>query len=86
MSQYGTITSKNQITLPIKISQSLNLKPGEKILFSEENGRVVMTPAVKLVEELAGSVRLPKKWQGKDIDEVIELAKYEHFKKKYHLK
>lgn len=83
MSQYGTITSKNQITLPIKISQSLNLKPGEKILFSEENGRVVMTPAVKLVEELAGSVPMPKRWKGKDIDEIIELAKEEYFKEKY---
>lgn len=83
MSQYGTITSKNQITLPVKISQKLNLKPGEKILFSEENGRIIMTPAVKLVEELAGSVPMPEKWKGKDMDEIIELAKEEYFKEKY---
>lgn len=39
--------------------------------------------AVALVEELAGSVPMPKEWQGRDIDEIIEEAKNEHFNKKY---
>ncbi len=83
MSQLGTITSKNQITLPVKLVKKLNLKPGEKIVFSEENGKLVLTPAERLVEELAGSVPVPKKWQGKDINEIIDLAKDEYFRKKY---
>lgn len=86
MQQYGTVTSKNQITIPAKIAKKLNLQGGEKVSISEKDGDIIITSAVALVEKLAGSVRLPKRWQGKDIDEIIELAKYEHFKKKYRLK
>ncbi len=86
MQQYGTITSKNQITIPAKIAKKLNLKPGEKVKKKKKNGDIIITSAVALVEKLAGSVKLPKRWQGKDVDEVIELAKYEYFKKKHRLK
>ncbi|MBI2086259.1 hypothetical protein HYT74_02875 [Candidatus Daviesbacteria bacterium] len=46
----------------------------------------MLTPAEKLIEELAGSVPMPKKWKGKDIDTIIEEAKEEYFKEKYNLK
>lgn len=82
----GTITSKRQLTIPAKLAKKLNLKSGEKVSISEKEGSIIITSQLALVEKLAGSVKLPKRWQGKDIDEVIELAKYEHFKKKYHLK
>lgn len=83
MNQFGTITSKNQLTLPAKFVRKLSLKPGEKVSISEENGRLLITPAVRLVEELAGSVKIPKRLQGKDLNEVIKEAKRRHFMKKY---
>lgn len=86
MSQTATVTSKKQLTLPAQLFRKAGFKIGQKVIVSEENGRLVLTPINKLVEELAGSVPLPKKWKGKNIDQVIKLAKDEYFKEKYSLK
>ena len=37
--EVAKITSKGQITIPIKIRKKLNLKEGSKIVFLEKNGR-----------------------------------------------
>ena len=34
------ITSKRQITLPLKVMQRLRLHPGDRIIFEEKNGHV----------------------------------------------
>lgn len=83
MNQMATITSKNQLTLPMELFKKAGLRIGQKVLVSEENGRLTITPAEKLVEELAGSVPIPKKWQGKDIEQIIDEARDEYFKDKY---
>lgn len=36
------INSKGQITIPIRIRKKLNLKDGDKVIFLEENDRVVI--------------------------------------------
>lgn len=82
----ATITSKRQLTVPAKIFNLANMRVGQKVVVVEDNGRVIITPAEMLVEELAGSVPIPKKWVGKDIDEIIEEAKDEYFSEKYKLK
>lgn len=38
---------------------------------------------VSIVEELAGSVKIPKRFKGLDVDEIIEKAKEEHFREKW---
>ncbi len=86
MSQMATITSKKQLTIPAIIFREAGFKIGERVIFSQENGRVVITSAEKLVEELAGSVPIPKKWQGKDVDQIINEARDEYFREKYHKK
>ena len=79
--QTATITSKNQLTLPVDIVRKIGLKMGQKVIVSEEKGKVILTPAGKLVEELAGSLKMPKKWQFKSMEEIIEISKKEYFKK-----
>lgn len=86
MTQMATITSKKQLTLPAALFHKAGLKVGQKVIVSEENGRLILTPAEKLVEELAGSVPMPRKWKGKNLDKIIEEARDEYFKDKYHLK
>lgn len=83
MNYVATITSKNQLTIPIGLVKKVGLMVGQKISVSEENGRLILTPMERLVEELAGSLSIPKKWQGKDVDEIIEEAKREYFRQKY---
>ena len=43
--ELAKITSKGQITIPIAIRNKLGLKDGDKVLFLEEAGRVVMMNA-----------------------------------------
>src|SRR5262245_2739877 len=38
------ISSKGQITLPLAVRKALNAKPGDRVLFMVENGKVVLRP------------------------------------------
>lgn len=86
MTQTTTITSKKQLTIPSHLFNKAGLKIGQKLIVSEKNGTLILTPAEKLVENLAGSVPIPSKWRGKNADEIIEDSKNEYFKSKYQSK
>jgi AbrB family looped-hinge helix DNA binding protein len=45
MNPSSTISSKGQITVPIKVRQRLGLKGGDRIEFVFEGGRTVLRPA-----------------------------------------
>jgi len=82
MKQLATITSKRQLTIPSTIFQDLGLKEGERVMVSKEKGKITIQPAKNLVEELAGSVAVPKKFKGLTIDKIIEFTKQEYLKSK----
>ncbi|GBF10510.1 MULTISPECIES: AbrB/MazE/SpoVT family DNA-binding domain-containing protein [Tepidibacillus] len=46
--ELAKITAKGQITIPIYIRKKLNLKDGDKVIFIEENGKVVMENSTKV--------------------------------------
>ena len=52
------------------------------MLIEEKNGELRIKKAVDLVEELAGSVEIPKHLRGIDIDKAIRIAKKNYFGKK----
>ena len=83
MTQLATITSKKQLTLPSAVFKKAGLRIGQKVIVSEENGHLFITPAERLVEEIAGSVSIPAKFKGGDIDKVIEFSKEKYFRNKY---
>lgn len=82
MQQMATITGKMQLTVPMKVAGKIGLKNGDKVMISDNLGKIIITPAKSLIEELAGSLSMPKKWQGKKVEQIIEDAKAEHFKEK----
>lgn len=82
MQQMATITGKMQLTVPVRVARKIGLKTGDKVTVSNHQGKIVITPIKSLIEELAGSLSIPKKWQGKKIEQIIEAAKAEHFRKK----
>ncbi len=47
MQEEATVTSKGQVTIPHEIREALGLKTGEKIVFIEREGEVVMRPKIK---------------------------------------
>ena len=82
MQQLATITSKRQLTIPVAIFGELDLKEGERVLVSQEKRKITIQPVKDLVEELAGSVAVPKKFKGLSTEKIIELAKQEYFQNK----
>lgn len=82
MQQLATITGKMQLTVPVKVAGKIGLKSGDKVVVSDVSGKIIITPIKSLIEELAGSLSMPKRWQGEKIEQIIEDAKAEHFRKK----
>lgn len=78
----ATITSKRQLTIPVDIYRLMQLTKGSKVIVSVENQVIKIEPALSLVASLAGSVNLPKRFKNKSVDQIISLAKKEHFAKK----
>jgi AbrB family looped-hinge helix DNA binding protein len=81
MTKTATITSKRQITIPASLFIKVGLAERQKVLISEEEGKLVITPILSLIEKLAGSLEVPNRWKGKDIDTIIEESKAEYFAK-----
>ena len=46
--ELAKVTSRGQITLPLAIRRKLDVKEGDKVVFYEENGRIVIENAAKL--------------------------------------
>lgn len=46
--ELAKITSRGQITIPAEIRRKLGVKDGDKVIFIEENGRIVMENAAMI--------------------------------------
>ena len=71
----ATVTSKRQITLPIKLFIDFGLKPGDKLTITRHGEGMLMQNQVDLVNKLAGSLKLRDKFKDMDVDEAITQAK-----------
>ena len=80
MNKTATITGKRQITIHIKLFKAANFDKNKKVLVSEREGEIVITSLLAKVEKLAGSLKMPAKWKGKDIDLIIEESTLEYFR------
>jgi AbrB family looped-hinge helix DNA binding protein len=56
----STLTAKGQTTIPKDVRVRLGLHPGDRIEYVQDaEGRIVMLPATRHVDELAGLLRRP---------------------------
>ena len=46
--ELAKITLRGQITIPVGIRKKLGVKDGDKVIFIEENGRIVMENSVRV--------------------------------------
>lgn len=76
----ATITSKRQLTIPVELFKRLNFKVGQKVAISEEAGALKIEPMEALLDRLAGSVKIPKRFAGLNLEEIVDRAKAEYFK------
>lgn len=64
MTNTTTITSKGQVTIPIRIRRALGLKPRDRVIFEFVDGVTTVRKADSVVDRVAGSVH----WSGGKID------------------
>jgi AbrB family looped-hinge helix DNA binding protein len=50
MVEVGTVTSKSMVTIPARIREKYGFREGRKVLFIEQDGAVLMIPALSLGE------------------------------------
>ena len=58
------------------------LSKGDKILLEEKDGIIFFKPALSLIEEFAGSLKVPKRFTGLNEDVIIKKSKKEYFSNK----
>jgi AbrB family looped-hinge helix DNA binding protein len=51
------ISSQNQITLPSDVRAKLGVGPGDKVVFIEENGKIVLVSLKDLIYEVVESFK-----------------------------
>lgn len=77
-----TLSAKNQITLPKFLLDLIDAKSGIQFLISEEDKTLTMKPIkTSLVDELAGSMHVPKRLRGVPFEKIQEIAEHEAAKK-----
>lgn len=69
------LTSRGQTTIPKSIRERLQLEPGDRVLFLERDGEIVLQPVKQTLRDLRGSVTRRK--AGEDYDQVRREVKKE---------
>ena len=71
------ITAKGQITIPVEIRKMLGVKDGDKVVFIQNNGKVVIENSAKIaLRELQEAMRGEAEKSGLNSEEdVVKLCK-----------
>lgn len=80
--ELAKVTSKGQITIPIEIRRKLGVKEGDKILFVEDRGRIVvmnssMEALRKAQEDFAGEAERLGLQSEEDVADMISALRRE---------
>ena len=75
--ELAKITSKGQITLPVSIRKKLGVKDGDKVLFVEDNGKVIIMNASiqALLEAQKAFAGVADELGIKDEQDVVDMVK-----------
>ncbi len=86
--EIAKISSKGQVTIPVEIRKKLNLKEGDKVLFIEEEGKIILLNASYVsIKEIQEAMKNAAESSGLDteekIEDFIEKVREDLWKKKY---
>lgn len=75
--ELAKVTVRGQITIPIEIRKKLNIKDGDKVVFLEENGKIIMeNSAMIALREVQDAFKGEAERLGvKDEQDVVNLVK-----------
>lgn len=81
MNKIATVTSKRQITIPVALYRRAGFSDRQRLVVTEDSGKIILSSANHLINELSGSLKMPKEWNDKNLDQIIESSKKEYFAK-----
>ena len=86
--ELAKISSKGQITIPIAIRKKLNLKEGDKVLFLEENNKVIVKnasyEALKGFQNtMVGEAKKQGIYSEEDVNKIVKEVRRELWEEKY---
>lgn len=86
--ELARLSSKGQITVPIEIRKRLNLKEGDKVLFFEDGGKIVLANAsIVALKEFQASMKDEAERKDfkteKDVNDYVEEIRKELWEKKH---
>jgi len=88
MLEIAKITSKGQITIPVAVRKRLRVSAGDKLVFAEENGRVVLENSSALAlrniqREMSGEAERAGITSEKDAAALVDEARQEIWDERY---
>jgi AbrB family looped-hinge helix DNA binding protein len=77
MIELATVTTRGQLTLPAAVRKRLNVDSGSKVIFLEENGRIVIENAgmIALKEAQEAMNGVADRLGVKDEQDVVDMVK-----------
>jgi antitoxin PrlF len=74
------VTSKGQITVPSEIRKKLRLRTGDKVVFTEEDGKIVfrnasLTALSEIQEEMQGEAEKQGIRDEQDVIKIVKLGR-----------
>jgi AbrB family looped-hinge helix DNA binding protein len=86
--EVAKITSRGQVTIPIDIRKKLGVKEGDKVVFIEDNNRIVVANAAKIAfadmrAAFAGEAERLGLKNEQDIVELVDEVRAEMWEERY---
>lgn len=67
----SSVTTKGQVTIPIELREKLGIKPGDRVGFVDEDGRIVLQRQETAIEAVFGVVKTSKGVTLEQMDDAI---------------
>ena len=74
----SSVTTKGQVTIPIELRERLAIKPGDRVGFVEEGGRIILQRQETAIEAVFGIVKSRKGATLKQMTETIAAGRSRH--------
>jgi len=86
--EIARVSSKGQITIPVEIRRKLNLKEGDKVLFVEEGGKIILLNAgyvaiKEIQEKMKGEAEKSGLKTEEDVAALVDEVREELWKNRY---
>lgn len=67
----SAVTTKGQVTVPAEMREKLGIKPGDRVGFIEEDGRLILQPQPQGMAAAFGMLKAKKSASLKDMDAAV---------------